>query len=226
MKKSFSVLLSIIFIIVTLTSCNLTVTEIENSTTSPNVESSPNEESTALIETESSTEASIPDEKETGSTTLSEAVTEKVTETTTEATTVDNSKEKITCTIEISCKTILSNINDLDPAKANFVPDDGIILKKTIVTIDKGSTVFDVLRKVCSENKIHLEYRFTPAYNSYYIEGINQLYEFDCGDTSGWMYSVNGVFPNKGCNMYVVNNDDEIKFLYTCSLGQDLGADF
>ena len=35
-------------------------------------------------------------------------------------------------------------------------------------------------------------------YNSVYIEGINNLYEFDCGELSGWMYKVNGWFPNYG----------------------------
>ena len=32
-------------------------------------------------------------------------------------------------------------------------------------------------------------------YNSYYVEGIGNLYEFDCGSESGWMYKVNGWFP-------------------------------
>ena len=36
-------------------------------------------------------------------------------------------------------------------------------------------------------------------YNSYYIEGINHLYEFDVGPESGWMYKVDEWFPNYGC---------------------------
>ncbi len=39
-------------------------------------------------------------------------------------------------------------------------------------------------------------------YNSYYVEGIGNLYEFDCGKESGWMYKVNGRFPNYGCSSY------------------------
>ncbi len=153
------------------------------------------------------------------------------------STTYTTDSELITCTIEISCTTILNNKDMLDESKAPFVPSDGVILKKTTVQVEKGATAFDVLKKVCAENHcgdncrycqsggIQLEYRFTPAYDSYYIEGIHQLYEFDCGDNSGWMYSVNGVFPNKGCNQYTVKNGDTIKFLYTCSLGSDIGSD-
>ena len=60
-------------------------------------------------------------------------------------------------------------------------------------------------------------------YNSHYIEGINNLYEFDCGELSGWMYSVNGWYPNYGCSRYQVQDGDVIEWHYTCDLGEDLG---
>lgn len=44
---------------------------------------------------------------------------------------------------------------------------------------------FDVLQRVCKANKIHMESSFTPVYNSAYIEGIHNLYEFDVGKLSG-----------------------------------------
>ena len=68
-----------------------------------------------------------------------------------------------------------------------------------------------------------MESKWTPMYNSYYIEGINQLYEFDCGDKSGWMYSVNGWYPNYGCSSYEVKDGDKIEWRYTCDLGSDVG---
>ena len=37
----------------------------------------------------------------------------------------------------------------------------------------------------CKANKIHMESSFTPVYNSAYIEGIHNLYEFDVGKLSG-----------------------------------------
>ena len=59
-------------------------------------------------------------------------------------------------------------------------------------------------------------------YNSNYIQGINNLYEFDCGDLSGWQYIVNGWSPNYGCSRYIVKEGDAIEWRYTCDMGRDL----
>ena len=72
--------------------------------------------------------------------------------------------------------------------------------------------MFEVLNKVCKAADIQIEYSWTPMYNSYYIEGINHLYEFDCGSQSGWMYKVNDWFPNYGCSTYKVENGDIVLF--------------
>ena len=82
------------------------------------------------------------------------------------------------------------------------------ILKPVTVTFTEGESVFDVLRRVCRDNGIHMEFKSTPAYNSAYIEGIGNLYEFDAGELSGWMYSVNGWFPNYGCSRYQLQSGD------------------
>jgi hypothetical protein len=65
------------------------------------------------------------------------------------------------------------------------------ILHAISVEINPDDTVFDVLKRVTRERKIHME--FTGAGKSVYIEGIDNLYEFDRGARSGWVYSVNGV---------------------------------
>lgn len=90
----------------------------------------------------------------------------------------------------------------------------------------EGESVFDVLLRVCTEQKIHMEFTETPMYQSAYIEGIGNLYEFDCGDLSGWMYRVNGCFPNYGCSQYTLADGDVIEWLYTCDLGKDVGGAF
>ncbi len=133
--------------------------------------------------------------------------------------------ETHTCTISIECSTLVGN-SDLDPGKAEFVPADGWILAPSEVTYSPGETVFDVLKRVCAETDIQMESNFTPLYGSYYIEGINQLYEFDGGDRSGWMYSVNGWFPNYGCSSYTVEDGDVIEWKYTCTLGSDVGNNY
>ena len=62
-------------------------------------------------------------------------------------------------------------------------------------------------------------------YDSSYIEGINHLYEFDCGKESGWMYKVNDWFPNYGCSAYTVESGDNIVWCYTCNgFGEDVGS--
>ena len=128
------------------------------------------------------------------------------------------------CTLSIRCDTILNNMDKLKPAKADYVPQDGWILYAE-VEFTQGETVFDVLKRACSRYGIQLEYSWTPMYNSYYIEGIHNLYEFDCGPESGWMYKVNGWFPNYGCSAYTLEDGDNIVWCYTCvGLGADVGG--
>lgn len=131
--------------------------------------------------------------------------------------------QKLTCYLTVSCKTILNNKEDLKPGKESVVPKNGIIYARKTVTFYEGESVFDVLQREMKNSKIHMDYSFSPIYNSNYIKGIHNLYERDCGDTSGWMYCVNGWYPNYGCNRYAVQNHDEIKWNYTCDGGNDLG---
>lgn len=129
------------------------------------------------------------------------------------------------CTIEIRCDTILGNMENLKPEKEGFVPSNGIILATAKIEFTDGETAFDVLERACELTGIQLEYSYTPLYESYYIEGINYIYEFDCGDQSGWMYKVNGWFPNYGCSSYKVKDGDVIVWCYTCNgLGADVGG--
>ncbi len=138
-------------------------------------------------------------------------------------TTEDN---RIYCTFSISCSTILDNKDKMSPEIADIVPSDGWILKPQKVEITDGESVFDVLTRVCKDKKIHMEYSWTPIYNSAYIEGIANIYEFDCGDLSGWMYKVNDWYPNYGCSRYVIKNGDTVEWNYTCSSGRDLGKEY
>lgn len=139
------------------------------------------------------------------------------------------------CFVTIICDTINKNQDMLKESKKAFVPSDGIILKDTPVEIDGDATAFDVIKKACSDNTckanckycqrsgIQIEYTYTPAFANYYIEGIHQIYEKDCGKQSGWMYSVNGEFPNVGASSCSVKAGDKIVFAYTCDMGEDIG---
>ena len=131
-----------------------------------------------------------------------------------------------TCTLSISCATILDNLDLCDPEKVELVPAGGWILQPMTVTFYEGESVFNVLQRTCKQQKIHMEFSNTPIYNSAYIEGIHNLYEFDVGNLSGWMYKVNDWFPNYGCSRYQLKDGDVIEWVYTCDLGYDVGGGY
>lgn len=136
--------------------------------------------------------------------------------------TVTISDKEMSCTLTIRCDTLLNNLDKLEEAKWMLIPKDGIILAEKTVTFYEGESVFNVLLRETRKNGIHMEYVSTPIYNSAYIEGIHNLYEFDCGELSGWMYSVNGWFPNYGSSRYGLKEGDRIEWVFTCSLGKDV----
>ena len=128
------------------------------------------------------------------------------------------------CSISIRCDTILDNMDQLDPSKVGYVPSDGWILYAD-VEFTQGETVFDVLQRACDDYGIPMEYSYSPSYGGNYIEGINNIYEFDCGPQSGWMYQVDGWFPNYGSSGYTLSGGESITFCYTCvGLGADVGG--
>ena len=134
--------------------------------------------------------------------------------------------EEFHCTISISCASILDNMDKCKENKRELVPEDGWILEPTEVVFYGGESVFNVLQRTCRQKKIHMEFENTPMYNSAFIEGIGNLYEFDVGDLSGWMYSVNGWFPNYGCSRYALQDGDVVEWRYTCDLGADVGDSY
>lgn len=137
-----------------------------------------------------------------------------------------NAGKTYTCYFSIECSTILNNLDQLDGEKLELIPYNGVILSQTAVTFYEGESVFDVLQRLCREKGIHMESSWTPIYNSAYIEGIYNLYEFDCGSLSGWMYQVNGWYPNYGCSRYQLADGDVVQWRYTCDLGNDIGGGY
>ena len=137
-----------------------------------------------------------------------------------------NGDGRLTCTLEVRCDMLLGKLDRMTAEKAALVPENGILLETVEVEFTGGESVFDVFRKVLREEKLHFEYVDASAYDSVYIEGIGNIYEFDCGPQSGWMYSVNGTYPGLGCSAYTLADGDAVVFNYTCDLGADLGADY
>ncbi|PRR83398.1 DUF4430 domain-containing protein [Clostridium vincentii] len=192
------------------------VDEVANNDTSSDVinteESTPSEvpnettsEETSNVETSKST-ASVVQEAD-KNTTINQVSDNQVPE----KSTVQEPKveeKKLYASLTIECKTILSNMDKLSANKKGSVPAGGIIYSNTL-NYTEGKTVLDVLKSS----------GITIDANGGYIKGISNLYEFDCGGTSGWMYSVNGEFKRVSAGSYKVKNGDKIQFRYTVNSG-------
>ena len=116
-------------------------------------------------------------------------------------------------TLSIRCDTIADK-SDAD------IPDNGIIIDTEEFEIEKDETVYDILKEAAKKNKIHLD--TSGGENSVYVKGIANIYEFDFGDLSGWIYLVNGEKPSVSCDEYKLCENDKIEWLYTCNLGEDI----
>ena len=93
----------------------------------------------------------------------------------------------------------------------------GVILPETEVTLRDGDTVLSITRRVLSSKGIDFKVR------GGYVSSIDNQSEFDKGPNSGWMFSINGKFPNVGPDSVKVKSGDYIEWLYTTNLGKDIG---
>lgn len=248
MKKIFSALICILAAVFLFCSCGVNVQKIDNSaydtypyegetvynddtaeltsaenqsTRNSEKSSDPGEETTKQkITKESPTSAKSSDKTQSKTKKTESAAANKADD----AQPKTEKTEKNKCTIMIECTTILHNYSRLKESKKEFMPKDGIILKKIETEFSDGESVFDVLVRVCKQKGIQIESTYTPGYGSYYVRGIHQIYEKDCGTKSGWMYSVNGRYPNYGCSSYILKSGDSICWRYTCDGGDDINA--
>ena len=76
------------------------------------------------------------------------------------------------------------------------------------LNVDKNSNALSVLKTLAAKNGKEVEG------SDYYVSGIGGLYEKQHGPMSGWMYSVNGVAPNKAAIKYDLNDGDQVVWYY------------
>ena len=110
--------------------------------------------------------------------------------------------------LSILCHTVAGREN---------APASGVILENQSFGFTEGESVYDLLLRVCKENRIFLDA------SSSYVKGIDGIYElsFDCS-TSGWVYLVNGESPSVGCDQYLLRDGDTVVWHYTLNLGTDI----
>lgn len=126
------------------------------------------------------------------------------------------------CSIMVDCRNALVPDSGLSPLTREILPSDGMILCVQNVIYQEGETAFDLLARELKRRNIHFEFNENPMFNSAYIEGINNLYEFDCGSQSGWLYFVNGKSPGVGSSQYILQPGDTVEFIYSCNFGKDI----
>ena len=102
-------------------------------------------------------------------------------------------KETVKATLEISCKPLSDDVTKLkDKSKAEYIPDNGVILEETEYRMEKGDTAFDMLKEATTDEGIQAEYSYTQAYDAYFIEGISHNTNQTAGNTHGRSYLPTG----------------------------------
>lgn len=92
---------------------------------------------------------------------------------------------------------------------------------KTAYQIIPGKdTAFSILQKT----GLSYNYNYHKIYKGVYVNTIEGLSEFDGGPYSGWMYRVNGVFPNHSSSLHPIKSGDYVEWIYTRDLGKDIGG--
>lgn len=95
----------------------------------------------------------------------------------------------------------------------------GYLLAPTTLSIENGDTAYSVL-----ERAMPGQVNSTGSGSSLYVRSIAGLGEFDYGSDSGWMYAVNGSFPNYSAGSYSLSDGDHVDWHYTTDLGKDIGG--
>ena len=93
-------------------------------------------------------------------------------------------------------------------------------ISQTSYTVSSGATVLDVFEMALNEAGLSFE---NDGGN--YISEIDGLAEFDNGALSGWMYTLNGDYPDLGVAEQTLKNGDKIVFHYTDDYTEEEGAE-
>ncbi|MBE6014079.1 MAG: DUF4430 domain-containing protein [Lachnospiraceae bacterium] len=101
-------------------------------------------------------------------------------------------------------------------------------LVDTWITLKEDSSMMSCILEALDEKG----YKYNVGNNGTYITQINRLAEFDGGEGSGWMGTLNDWFVNQSFAAFTVEqgnleDGDEIRVMYTSEgMGADLGGDY
>ncbi len=95
--------------------------------------------------------------------------------------------------------------------------EETISIHLSVVVPAEGKTLYNKtisVKKDTDARQILIDAHLSIKGSSYYVSGINSYNEKDHGPLSGWMYSVNGVKPNKAAKNYTLREGDTVKWEY------------
>lgn len=87
------------------------------------------------------------------------------------------------------------------------------ILAAEKVSFQDGDTIYDILMQAAKKHGIQVDSRGSGA--TAYVEGIDNIYEFDYGVKSGWIFKQNGSSLTRSVGVMKVKAGDSIQCLYT-----------
>lgn len=123
-----------------------------------------------------------------------------------------------TVSLTVDCKNAIDYGILENPNFKDTLPQNGVIFSDANVQFTEGESVMKVLKRALKSQKTVCQIT-----SGGYVVSIAGLAEKDCGETSGWMYRVNGELPNVSCKYYTLQAGDRVEFIYTCRMG-DVGA--
>ncbi len=129
-----------------------------------------------------------------------------------------------TATLTVSAENASYNRDMLNESASStdVVPEDGIILDSFTFDVYENESCYQAVKRVLQELKMQVEFVGDQDSPSAYVKGLNNLYEKDAGDQSGWFYSVNNVLPSVGMNYYYLKDGDSVRIDYSLNYGEDL----
>ena len=143
--------------------------------------------------------------------------------TTTRSTTSSTTSTTTSTTAKATTNTATTKPPAVKPATIVPKPENTVILSivgpneaslsATKIKINDGDTIFSVLNHAKNDKIIIMD--STGSGSTAYIQGINNVYEFDYGPKSGWMFKLNNVSITKSVGVIKVKAGDHIEGYYT-----------
>ena len=120
-----------------------------------------------------------------------------------------------TVTVSVDCSAAVSSGHD-------GLPESGFLIEPINIPLINGDTALSVLLRAAASSSVTVESEGTAGavISTAYVEGIGGLYEFDCGELSGWRYVVNGEYPELSAGEYTLCDGDNICWVYVTQYGE------